>query len=151
MTMHKVAWYRGTQLLGNRRHYTHRIPARWADEIAFLLTVEGVIGEPSAASLRVVPQIAAMHTRNQNEDSQFATTQTPLWRDVTSTNSDLLDRNPGEVATHTIGPVNNDGTSCILVPFTMRGGYWTRLALDISTTAGETGGFQISLEAVLRG
>lgn len=147
--MHKVGFFRGVQLLGNKVHTTHRIPARWAGEIDWLLTVEGVLGEPTSASLRVRPQIAAMHTRNQSEDARFETaTQGPLWTNVPD--SMLLDGAPGEVATHTIGAVNNDGSSCLVIPFRQVGGYWTRLALDISTTSGDTGGFQVSLEAVLR-
>lgn len=149
MTMHKIGFFRGTELLGNKVHYSHRIPARWATEIDWLLIVEGVIGAPASASLRVRPQIAAMHTRNQSEDTRFeSASQGPLWANVPD--SMLLDGAPGEVATHTIGPVNNDGTSCLVLPFRQVGGYWTRLGLDISTTSGETGGFQISLEAVLR-
>lgn len=150
MAMHKVGFFRGTHLLTNKVHYSHRIPARWANEIDWLLTVEGVIGAPVSASLRVRPQVAAMHTRNQTEDTRFETaSQGPLWRDVPD--SMLLDGAPGEVATHAIGAVNNDGSSCIVLPFRQTGGYWTRLALDISTTSGESGGFQVSLEAVLRG
>lgn len=148
MTMHKVGLYRGTQLLGNKVHTSHRIPARWAGQIAWLLTVEGVLGEPASASLRVRPQIAAMHTRDQEEDARFFPNQAPLWANVPD--SMLPDGAPGEVATHAIGPVNNDGSSCILLPFRQVGGFWTRLAFDISTTAGATGGFQVSLEAVLR-
>lgn len=149
MTMHKVGFFRGVQLLNNKVHYSHRIPARWAGEIDWLLTVEGVIGSPASASLRVRPQIAAMHTRNQTEEFRFeSASQSPLWQNVPD--SMLPDGAPGEVATHAIGAVNNDGSSCLLVPFRQAGGYWTRLALDISTTSGETGGFQVSLEAVLR-
>lgn len=145
--MQKVGFWRGVELLGNKTHYTHRIPARWAERIAWLVTVEGVLGEPASASLRLRPQIAAMHTRNQEEDQRFSPGQVPLWADVPD--SMLLDGAPGEVATHTLGPVNNDGSSCVLIPFRQVGGYWTRLGFDISTTAGDTGGFQVSVEAVL--
>lgn len=149
MTMHKIAWYRGTQLLGNKITYSARIPARWAKEIDWLLTVEGTIGSPTAASLRIIPQIAAMHTRDQLEDMRFqSTSQTPIWGPVPDTM--LPDGAPGEVATRSLGDVNVDGSTALLVPFRQAGGYWTRLAIDVSTTGGDSAGFQISLEAIIR-
>lgn len=148
MTMHKNGIYRSKELLGNKTTYTHRIPARWADQVYWLLTIEGTVGAPASASIRVTPQIAAMHTRNQLEDSRYeSSTQGPLW--VNAPDSMLPDGRPGEVATQTIGEVNVDGSTCVVIPFRQVGGYWSRLAIDISTTAGDLGGFKISLEAVL--
>ncbi|NKV28209.1 hypothetical protein GS921_00235 [Rhodococcus hoagii] len=150
MTMHKNGFYRGQVFTAS--FATPRIPARWAKEVAWLLTVEGVTGAPTAASLRVTPQIAAMHTRNQLEDQRFTSTQDPLWQDINPYDHRgmLPDGAFGEVATHAIGAPNNDGSTCLVIPKRQAGGYWSRLFFDMSFTGGTTPGFQISLEAVLR-
>jgi hypothetical protein len=150
MTMHKNGYYRGKVFTAS--FATPRIPARWADEIAWLLTVEGVTGAPTTASLVVHPQIAVMHSRNQLEDTRFSATQDPLWKNLTvAENRGMLpDGAFGEVATETIGAVNNDGSNCLVIPKRQAGGYWSRLYFDMVFTGGTTPGFQISLEAVLR-
>ncbi|WP_332645098.1 hypothetical protein [Aeromicrobium sp.] len=150
MTMHKMGFYRGQSFTASFGSF--RIPARWATEIDWLLTVEGVTGAPTTASLRVVPQIAAMHTRNQTEESRFASTQDPLWLSLNPTEHQgmLPDGAFGEVATEAIGAVNNDGSNSLVIPRRQLGGYWSRLWFDMAFTGGTTPGFQISLEAVLK-
>jgi len=150
MTMHKVGFYRGQAFTASFASF--RIPARWATEIDWLLTVEGVTGTPTTASLRVYPQIAAMHTRNQTEDSRFASTQDPLWLSLNPVEHRgmLPDGTFGEVATETFGAVNNDGSNSLVIPKRQAGGYWSRLYFDMTFTGGSTPGFQISLEAVLK-
>lgn len=149
-TMHKQGFYRGQAFTASFGSF--RIPARWAREVDWLLTVEGVTGAPTTASLRVVPQIAAMHTRNQNEESRFASTQDPLWVDLDPVQQPAMLPNGtfGEVATETIGAPLNDGSTCLVIPRRVMGGHWQRLWFDMSFTGGTTPGFQISLEAVLR-
>lgn len=150
MTMHHNGFYRGQAFTASFASF--RIPARWATEIAWLLTVEGVTGAPTTASLRVVPQIAVMHSRNQTEQSRFASTQDPLWVSLNPVEHQamLLDGAFGEVATESIGAVNNDGSNSLVIPKRQAGGYWSRLWFDMTFTGGATPGFQISLEAVLK-
>jgi len=150
MTMHKMGFYRGQAFTAS--FATPRIPARWAREVAWLLTVEGVTGTPTAASLVVVPQVAVMHSRNQTEESRFASTQDPLWQSLNPVDHAgmLPDGAFGEVATHTIGAPDNAGANALIIPKRQAGGYWSRLYFDMTFTGGTTPGFQISLEAVLR-
>jgi len=151
MTMHKNGYYRGKVFTAS--FATPRIPARWANEIDWLLTVEGVTGAPTFASMIVYPQIAVMHSRNQNEDTRFTSTQEPLWRslDPIQNKGMLPDGTFGEVATQAIGPVENvTSANAIIIPKRVAGGYWTRLYFDLAFAGGTTPGFQISLEAVLK-
>lgn len=149
-TMHKLGFYRGQTFTAS--FASPRVPARWAREIAWLLTVEGVTGAPTTASLRVYPQIAAMHTRNQTEESRFASTQDPLWTalDPYEHKGLLPDGAFGEVATQAIGAPDNTGVNALVIPKRQAGGYWSRLYFDMTFTGGTTPGFQLSLEAVLR-
>lgn len=151
MTIHKNGYYRGQIFTAS--FATPRIPARWAREIAWLLTVEGVTGAPTTASMVVYPQIAVMHSRNQSEDTRFSSTQDPLWRtlDPVQQAGMLPDGAFGEVATEAIGAVEPvTAANALLIPKRVAGGYWSRLYFDLAFTGGSSPGFQISLEAVLR-
>jgi hypothetical protein len=148
--MNKLGIYRGQQFTAS--FFSPRLIAREYREIAWLLTVEGFAGAPTTASLRVTPQIAAMHTRNQTEENRFQSTQDPLWQSLNPVEhrAMLPDGAFGEVATETLGAPATDGTNTIVIPKRQIGGYVSRLSFDLLFTGGTSPAVQISLEAVLR-
>lgn len=175
MVSQRIALYRGRQF--SATFGSLRVPARWATQVAWLLTVEGVAGAPTACSLRVKPQVMVVHSRNQLEEGRFQSTQDPLWADIGAHNSNmLLDGAFGEVASidtlgalpsNTIAAVDAASTlsgsafgsliattdanpaGAIIVAKRTAGGYWQRLYFDMTFTGGTSPAFQISLEAVL--
>lgn len=171
----RIGLYRGRQFSSSFGSF--RVPARWASQVAWLLSVEGVAGAPTACSLRVRPQIMVEHGRNQLEENRLSASQDPLWQDVTSFNSTLLlDGEFGEVASidtvtalpsnaiaavdaastlagspfgSLIATTDTNAAGTIIIPKRTAGGYWQRLWFDMTFTAGTSPAFQISLEAVL--
>jgi hypothetical protein len=126
-----------------------RIPARWCEDVTWILAIEAITGAPTEATLKAKFQ-AWMANWGGNPQDQVPFATGPLWTDLTS---DLYPQLlpiplPVQLANQALGA--EPATPNVFLA-RIAGGFYHRPVFQLATVGGTTPKWKISAECVCRG